>query len=114
MSEGSKKAMLVKFKKAIAMLLDECSMVGMRMLGSAFSNVNECAHGGNHSEEDWGGVPIVILVGDDFQLPPPFDKGAFHVLHYGSHNHGLSGIQSLGAEQFINCSNLVMALSAAK
>jgi hypothetical protein len=46
------------------------------MLGSAFSNVHECAHGGNHSEEDWGGVPIVILVGDDFQLPPPFDKGA--------------------------------------
>ncbi len=52
--------MLVKFKKAIAILIDERSMVGMRMLGSACFNVNECAHGGNHSEEDWGGVPIVI------------------------------------------------------
>jgi hypothetical protein len=115
MSEQSKKAMLlkfiktmlVKFKKAIAILIDEHSMVGMRMLGSAFSNVNECAHGGNHSDEDWGVVPIVILVGDDFQLPPPFDKGAFDVLHYGIHTNGLSGIEALGVEQFINCSNLV-------
>jgi len=114
MSERSKKAMLIKFKKAIAILIDERSMVGMRMLGSACLNVNECAHGGNHSEEDWGGVPIVILVGDDFQLPPPFDKGAFDVLHYGSCNNGFSGIEALGAEQFINCSNLVMELSAAK
>jgi hypothetical protein len=114
MSERSKKAMLVKFKMAIAILIDKCSMVGMRILGSACSNVNECAHGGNHSDEDWGGVPIVILVGDDFQLPPPFDKGAFDVLYYGSHNNGLSGIEALGAEQFINCSNLVMELSAAK
>jgi hypothetical protein len=69
-------------------------MVGMRMLGSACFNVNECAHGGNHSEEAWGGVPIVILVGDDFQLPPPFDKGAFDILHYGSHNNGFSGIEA--------------------
>jgi hypothetical protein len=37
MSKQSKKAMLVKLKKAIAILIDECSMVGMRMLGSAFS-----------------------------------------------------------------------------
>jgi hypothetical protein len=58
--------------------------------------------------------PIVILVGDDFQLPPPFDKGAFDILHYGSGNNGFSGIEALGAEQFINCSNLVMELSAAK
>jgi hypothetical protein len=85
-SEQSKKGMHVKFKKAIVILIDEHSMVGMRMLGSACSNVNECAHGGNHSDEDWGGVPTVILVGDDFQLPPPFDKGAFNVLHYGSCN----------------------------
>jgi hypothetical protein len=54
--------MLVKFKKVIAILIDEHSMVSMRMLGSACSNVNECAHGGNHSDEDWGGVPIVTLV----------------------------------------------------
>jgi hypothetical protein len=48
----SKKGNACQVQKVIAILIDEHSMVGMRMLGSACSNVNECAHGGNHSDED--------------------------------------------------------------
>jgi hypothetical protein len=36
------------------------------------------------------------------------------LLTYDSCNNGHSGIEALGAEQFINCSNLVMELSADK
>ena len=33
-------------------------------------NVSKTAHGGGHYDEDWGGVPVVIFLGDDYQIPP--------------------------------------------
>ena len=41
------------------------------MVGAAEKNAACTAHGGSHDEEDWGGIPIVIWIGDDYQLPPP-------------------------------------------
>jgi hypothetical protein len=35
------------------------------------------AHRGANSGKAWGGIPIVILVGDDYQLPS-VDPGAFY------------------------------------
>jgi hypothetical protein len=40
--------------------------------------MQQCAHGGMNKEHPWGGIPIVILVRDDFQLPP-IHPGAFYV-----------------------------------
>ncbi len=36
------------------------------------------AHKGTNTNKEWGGIPIVILVGDDYQLPS-IDPGAFYV-----------------------------------
>jgi hypothetical protein len=38
--------------------------------------MDETAHGGT-LKMDWGGIPLVILVGDDYQIPPN-GYGAFH------------------------------------
>ena len=48
-------------------------------LGAAERNLAATAHGGGHEGELFGGVPIFLLVGDDYQLPPPTNtqKGAF-------------------------------------
>jgi hypothetical protein len=50
--------------------IDERSMVSQRKLGSAEMNIRSTAHGGGHDNEDWGGIPVVILFVDDFQLTP--------------------------------------------
>jgi len=55
-------------------------MVSQWVLGSAEMNIRSTAHGGGHGNEDWGGIPVVILFGDDFQLTPPCEEGAIDLL----------------------------------
>jgi hypothetical protein len=69
------------FKKdgqTIAIVIDERSMVEAEKLGCVKHYMNECAHSGG-TNLPWGGIPVVILVGDDFQ-PPPIGYGAFYAL----------------------------------
>ena len=39
----------------------------------------QAAHNFGHDNEDWGGKPVVILFGDDHQLPTVVHAGAFYV-----------------------------------
>jgi hypothetical protein len=41
-------------------------------------NVRECVFKGQYNKEIWGGVPVVLLFGDDYQLFPVLDEGAIH------------------------------------
>jgi len=100
-----------KFQRLVALIIDERSMMGLKLFGSACANVKQFAHGGGHDEEDWGGVPIVMIVGDDFQLPPSFGKGAFDILVRCG---GQSQVEALGAEQFLSCASNVIELQAVK
>jgi hypothetical protein len=77
--------------------IDERSMVSQRVLGSAEMNIRSTAHGGGHDNEDWGGIPVVILFGDDFQLTPPCEEGAIDAFD----NQGYSTESKNGAYQFI-------------
>ena len=65
--------------RTLVLIIDERSLVSMELLGSAKRNVQTCAHGGTNSERDWGGIPIVIALGDDHQLPS-IKPGATSVL----------------------------------
>jgi len=93
-------------------------MIASSLLGASARNCKETAHGGVHQDLSWGGIPIVILVGDDHQLPPVEiggkGKGAFYVLsgrdncvnsNWGSH------VESLGVSQFLELTDTVSALS---
>ena len=112
LSEMQRKELMCKFKCTVALIIDERSMVSLQALGGACSNVTTCAHGGVHREEDWGGLPVVLLVGDDYQLPP-FGKGVFDAFNMG-HTVMLTKEQALGAEQFFLCANEVMELDVQK
>jgi AAA domain len=67
-----------KFAQTVAIVIDERSMVEADKLGCVKHYMNQCAHGGM-TEMEWGSIPAVILVGDDYQLPP-IGFGAFYAL----------------------------------
>ena len=60
----------------IALFFDERSMISQNVLGSAEANISSTAHNLGHESEDWGGIPVVVIFGDDYQLPS-IEPGAF-------------------------------------
>ena len=64
--------------KLLCLLVDERSMVDAHTLSCLEANIRNTAHGGKNSSVAWGGVPVVLFLGDDGQLPS-ISKGAFDV-----------------------------------
>ena len=84
MYKKARDRLLRQLKRTLVLIMDERSMIPSAILGAAARSCKETAHGGVHHDLSWGGVPIVILIGDDHQLPPVEKygkgKGAFYVL----------------------------------
>ena len=82
LTKSASKRLNKTLKHTLIVIIDERSMLTADVLGAAERNTAETCHGGSHTHEDWGGVPIVILIGDDYQLPPPTNvqKGAFDTM----------------------------------
>ena len=88
----SKRKPKQEMEQTVAVFIDERSMVSQRVLGSAEMNIRSTAHGGGHDNEDWGGIPVVILFGDDFQLTPPCEEGAIDAFdHQGYSTESKNG-----------------------
>jgi hypothetical protein len=51
-------------------------MLSSKVLAAAERNVRRTVYNGQNSQEIWGGVPAVILFGDDYQLRPVIEEGA--------------------------------------
>ncbi len=77
LSAQAQKTLNEKLKDTVALIVDERSMVSAQLLGTMEDYCRQAAFQGANPELSWGGLPIVILVGDDFQLPP-IDEGAFY------------------------------------
>lgn len=106
------------FKRTVALIMDERSMITCSLLGAAERNAAECAHNGAHTDEEWGGIPIVILVGDDYQLPPVTNRteqGPFDIMDEKANlSHAKMNVKSSGAYQFLQLSTHVMTLTCSK
>jgi hypothetical protein len=51
-------------------------MLSSKVLAAAERNVQYSVYKGQNSGEIWGGVPVVLLFGDDYQLFPVIEEGA--------------------------------------
>lgn len=70
MPAKARKELIKKFKTLLALIIDERSLVSSKVLGTAERKLAETIFGGGHNRDcSWGGLPIVIIVGDDYQLP---------------------------------------------
>ena len=96
-------------RHTVAILIDERSMLSAEVLGAVERNVSMTCHGGNKYKLKWGGIPIVLLIGDDYQLPPVQvmgkGKGAFSAVGYQTNKRstGIS-LEMKGIEEFIRIS----------
>jgi len=101
-----RKDLIKKFKVFLALIVDERSLVPLKLLGEAEQMISESVLGGHFSTDSWGGLPIVILVGDDYQLPG-IGFGPLHVMlpAYGSK------MTQNGRKALLECSECVMDLN---
>ena len=68
---------MLKYEDTIALIVDERSMISAIPLGTMEAYCRQAAFKGAKSHLSWGGLPIVVLVGDDYQLPP-INESAFY------------------------------------
>ncbi len=106
MRDHARQELMQKLLCTIALFFDERNMTSQIVIDTAEINTRETAHGGGHDSEDWGGIPVVVAFGDDYQLPPP-GLGDIHALV----NQGGKKMSRHGAQQFINLGRRVMELT---
>jgi hypothetical protein len=58
-----------KLQNTVAIFMDERSMLSQIILGLVEHAVARSAHECGDSGEDWGGIPVIVLFRDDYQLP---------------------------------------------
>jgi hypothetical protein len=68
-------------------MMDERSMLSQIILGLVEQAVTRSAHECGHSGEDWDGIPVRILFGDDYQLPS-IGNGCATNIHQLNNNSG--------------------------
>ena len=68
--------LLTQLKRLLVLIIDERSQINSMDLAAAEIHTRECIYGGSNQKEFWGGRPVVLLFGDDYQLPPVSAEGA--------------------------------------
>ena len=66
----------VQLRNLLMLIIDERSMISSALLAAAERNVRHCAFGRQNRDELWGGIPAVLIFGDDYQLLPVLAEGA--------------------------------------
>ena len=77
MTAKTRERLKYELKHLVVLIIDEQSMVDSKSLRQTEKNIRETAYGGINEHLPWGNIPIIVLLGDDYQLPP-VQNGAIH------------------------------------
>jgi hypothetical protein len=73
--------MISKQQATFVVLIDERSLRSLDLIGAQKQNVAKTTHECSNANEDWGGIPVVVLFGDDYQLHTVIVKVVFAFLN---------------------------------
>ena len=110
MSRNKRMLLVQRFKTLLALIIDERSLVASKLLGTSERMIAETIfEGGQLRNSSWGGLPVLLLVGDDFQLPSQED-GPLQALFKKSGGK----IVEIGRRCLLECAEHVMDLKGSK
>jgi hypothetical protein len=66
-----------RFRNVILSIIDERSMIGLKLGGHTSIRLGQLMNYGNHEDDPVGGLPASIIVGDEFQLPPVIERANY-------------------------------------
>ena len=116
LSAQSLKTLMSKLENTVALIVDERSMISALLLGTMEEYCRQATFKGTKRHLSWGGLPMVILVGDDFQLPP-IDEGAFYCIGHQTRQQRTEVEVQLvknGMDLFLQFGKDVMTLAQSK
>jgi hypothetical protein len=76
LSEETLARMRANLMDLLVLMIDERIMINSEITATAERNLRQTVFGGQNAKECFGGLPVVILFGDDYQIPPVGGKGA--------------------------------------
>jgi hypothetical protein len=94
MTNSTMEKLQKKLQNTVGIMMDERSMLSQIILGLVEQAVARSAHECGHSGEDWGGIPAMILFGDDYQLPSIGNGGATNIPQLNK-NSGTKGLHDM-------------------
>ena len=107
LGSAAKENMGKLLETTIALFFDERSMISQNVLGAAEMNISSTAHNFGHESEDWGGIPVVVIFGDDYQLPS-IEPGAIDC--FTSSKNEVIGKKTNGKRHFLILAKTAMEL----
>lgn len=117
--DGDKlKCLLHKFRNIVGIIIDERSMIDATVLGAVEQYCRQFANNQRMKSKSWGGIPIVMLVGDDYQLPS-VEPGALYAMPDGrpasdKQNPIKQKFREVGFNEFLRLGERVMCLKGSK
>jgi PIF1-like helicase len=106
LSDAKKKRLCRKFRHLLCLMIDERSLLTSKLLGNSAQVLSETVYDGCNILDEFGGIPVVILAGDDHQLPGMSEGGIEALTRYGG-----TKMTQKGREIFRQCSGTVFELS---
>jgi PIF1-like helicase len=105
MSAASNTALTKRFEHLLCLIINERSLLTSNLLGSTSQILSETIFHGSKRHVFFGGIPILFLAGNDYQLPG-MHEGALQTLH----NRG--GLPMTRKERFafLRCAENVLQL----
>ena len=85
-----------QLRRLLVLIIDERSQVNSMDLGAAEIHTRQCIFKGQNQTEYWGGLPVVLLFGDDYQLSPVASEGAI------AGHHKMNNKQDYGKKKLKN------------